>query len=272
MKTKITLYSRLCMLIFTVLVPLSLFASEFALDVPEQTRKFDLPPHKHYDQVLHEVFVDLIIIGVVAALITLYFLIAYRRKSPDSVGKGPTLSMQAMLGWLIIPSALFLADDFFLFAKAWDLNNNTRNVPANAYEIKVTGALWSWSYEYPNGVSTINELVVPVGKPILLRMTSIDVIHSHYMNKYRVTEDVVPGRISYQWFMPDELGESVVTCREYCGMMHSGMYGKINVISQNDFDRWLQEKAAAAALSQPTPVANAVTGVELKETKIGGNS
>jgi len=267
MKIIMTLFSRLCMLVFTVLVPLSLFAS----DVPEQTRKFDLPPHKHYDQVLHEVLLDLTIIGVVAALITIYFLIAYKRKSPDSVGKAPKLSMQATLGWLIIPSALFLADDFFLFAKAWDLNDNVRKVPANAYEIKVTGALWSWSYEYPNGVSTINELVVPIGKPILLRMTSIDVIHSHYLNRYRVTEDVVPGRISYQWFLPDEKGESVVTCREYCGMMHSSMYGKVNVVSQSDFDRWLQEQAAAATLSQPTPVANAVPRVEREETKKGSN-
>jgi len=215
--------------------------------VPQQTRDFDLTPHAHYDMVLHEVFVDLAIICVLFSIVIIYFLIAYRRKSADDVGKMPKLSTQAKLGWLIIPSALFMADDIFLFAKAWDLHDNYRKVPTSAYEIKVTGSLWSWSYEYPNGVTTNNELVVAVGTPVLLRMTSTDVLHSHYLNKYRVTEDVMPGRVTYQWFMPDELGESVVTCREYCGMLHSGMYGKVKVLEKNDFEGWLQQQAAKAS-------------------------
>jgi cytochrome c oxidase subunit 2 len=191
-------------------------------------------------------------------------MFAYRRKSVDQVGKQPKLSTQAMLGWLIIPSALFLADDIFLFAKAWDLHDNYRKVPANAYEIKVTGSLWSWTYEYPNGVTSSNELVVPVGGPVLLRMTSTDVIHSHYMNRYRVTEDVVPGRVTYQWFLPDEVGESVVTCREYCGMLHSGMYGKIKVVDKQEFDTWMNERVASAAghVINPSEVAVVTTLAE----------
>ena len=218
-----------------------------AQNIPRQTKDFGMTPHEHYDYVLHHVFIDLAIIGVVFTLVTLYFMFAYRRKHPDEVGSQPKLSTQAMLGWLIIPSALFLADDLYLFAKAWDLHDNYRNVPEDAYEIKVTGSLWSWSYEYPNGAVSVNELVVPVDQPVLLRMTSTDVIHSHYMNKYRVTEDVLPGRVTYQWFMPDELGESVVTCREYCGMLHSGMYGTVKVVTQSEFDGWLAQSAAKAA-------------------------
>ena len=217
----------------------------WAEDVPERVREFGMTPHDHYDLVLYEVFVDLAIIGIIFALVTLYFMFAYRRKSPDEVGRQPKLSTQAMLGWLIIPSALFLADDIFLFAKAWDLHDNYRKVPANAYEVKVTGSLWSWNYEYPNGVSIDNELVVEQGKPVLLRMTSDDVIHSHYLNRYRVTEDLMPGRVTYQWFMPDELGESVVTCREYCGLLHSNMYGTVRVLATDDFNAWMAEQVAA---------------------------
>ncbi|HHM04449.1 MAG TPA: hypothetical protein ENJ19_01740 [Gammaproteobacteria bacterium] len=218
-----------------------------AAEVPRQSRDFGITPHAHYDEVLHHVFLDLAIIGVVFTLVTLYFMFVYKRKHAEEVGTQPRLSTQAMLGWLIIPSALFLADDLYLFVKAWDLHDDYRKVPANAYEIKVTGALWSWSYEYPNGAVSANELVVPVGRPVLLRMTSKDVIHSHYLNKYRVTEDVMPGRVTYEWFMPDEIGESVVTCREYCGMMHSGMYGKVKVVSKEDFDAWLRQLSSQAS-------------------------
>lgn len=226
-------------------------------DIPTRTRDFAMAPHEHYDHVLHEIFVDLTIIGVIFLILTVYLLFAYKRKNAGDVGKQPKLSTQAMLGWLIIPSALFLADDLFLFAKAWDLHDNYRKVPKDAYEIKVTGQTWSWSYEYPNGVTTTNELVVPQGQPVLLRMTSNDVIHSHYMNKFRVTEDVVPGRVTYEWFMPNELGESVVTCREYCGMLHSGMYGTVKVVSPADFESWMaaQASAAAPAAEQPTAAA-----------------
>jgi len=222
----------------------------YAQEVPLQTRTFALTPHAHYDVVLHDLFADLIVIGVVFSAVTLYFLFAYRRRNPDDVGAQPKLSLHATLGWLIIPSMLFLADDLYLFAKAADLHDHYRTVPKDAYEIKVTAQMWSWSYQYPNGVTTTNELVVPQGKPVLLRMTSQDVIHSHFLQRYRVTEDVMPGRVTYEWFLPDQLGESVVTCREYCGTMHSGMYGKVRVVSPADFERWLSAQAA------PPPATN----------------
>lgn len=232
-----------------------------AADVPVRGREFEMTPHAHFDEVLHEVFVDLTVIGVIFTIVALWLLIAYKRKSPDENGQSPKLSSQAKIGWLIIPAALFVADDMFLFAKAWDLHDNYRKVPEQSYEIKVTGSLWSWSYEYPNGVTTQNELIVAKGTPVLLRMTSMDVVHSHYMNKYRVTEDLMPGRVTYEWFMPDEVGESVVTCREYCGVLHSGMYGKVKVVEQAEFDSWLAEQELAMKQSDEVKLGHAVPAV-----------
>ncbi|MDH5301489.1 MAG: hypothetical protein OEW58_09025 [Gammaproteobacteria bacterium] len=240
-----TMKERLTSAFYSLLLLPMLPSVANAEEVPLRQREYELTPHAHFDEVLHEVFVDLTVIGVVFTIITLYFMFAYKRKSPDETGASPVLSSQAKIGWLIIPAALFVADDMFLFAKAWDLHENYRKVPEQSYEIKVTGSLWSWSYEYPNGVTTQNELVVAKGTPVLLRMTSNDVVHSHYMQRYRVTEDLMPGRVTYQWFMPDEVGESVVTCREYCGVLHSGMYGKIRVLEQAEFDTWLSEQTVA---------------------------
>lgn len=223
--------------------------------VPEQSRQWHVPPHVQFDELMHEVFWDITILGALLAAVAAYFLFAYRRKSPDQVGKLQKLSPQAALGWMIIPVALFLADDIFLFAKGWELHKQYREVPKGAYEIKVTGAMWSWTYTYPNEVEAYGELRVPANTPILLRMSSEDVIHSHFIHQYRVTEDLMPGRVTYMWFMPDEIGEFVVTCREYCGPGHSGMYGKVIVMAKDDFDSWLSSEAAA--ITAPTSVASA---------------
>lgn len=249
---------RIVMLIIGAATPSLLFmptsgSAVQVVPVPEQSRQWDIPPHVHFDELLHEVFWDITIIGVLLALVAAYFLFAYRRKSPEETGKLPRLSPQAAMGWLIIPVALFMADDIFLFAKGWELHKQYREVPRGAYEIKVTGSMWSWTYTYPNEVEAYGELRVPVGTPILLRMSSEDVVHSHFIQKYRVTEDLMPGRVTYMWFLPDEVGEYVVTCREYCGPGHSSMYGKVMVLPREKFDAWLESEAAAI----PVPTAMA---------------
>ena len=226
--------------------------------VPEQSRQWSVPPHVQFDELLHEVFWDITIIGVLLAAMAAYFLFVYRRRSPDEVGRLQKLSPQAAMGWLIIPVALFMADDIFLFAKGWELHKQYREVPKGAYEIKVTGAMWSWTYTYPNEVETYGELKVPIGTPILLRMTSEDVVHSHFIQHFRLTEDLMPGRVTYMWFLPDKVGEYVVTCREYCGPGHSMMYGKVVVMAKSEFDAWLESEAAAIAA--PAALASAGDG------------
>lgn len=259
-----TLWSQAVVLI--TLVPTALARGE--TPVRAQRREYGMTPHEHYDKVLHEVYWDITIIGIVFAAIAVYFLIAYRRRAPGEAGRLPKLSPQAAIGWLIIPTFLFMADDFYLFAKGWELHNQYREVPKDAYEVKVTGQIWSWTYTYPNGTEAYNELRVPEGRAVLLRMTSRDVIHSHYMPHFRVTEDLMPGRVTYQWFMPDKVGEYVVTCREYCGTGHSGMYGKVIVMPRNEFETWLASVAptkpvARDAVSDKTAEASAADAAHI---------
>jgi len=204
-----------------------------------------LTPQAHWEAMWSEVMWDIIIIGAVYLLISLVILFVYKAKSEDQIGESPKLSAQAVIGWVVLPCMLFLGDDLYLYVKAYDLHNHIREVPANAQEIKVTASMWNWNYDYGNGVDTDNELRVPVGKPVVLRMTSEDVIHSHYMVQYHVTEDAMPGRVTWEWFMPDKVGETVITCREYCGTNHSKMFGKIIVMEQKDYDAWMADELAA---------------------------
>jgi len=244
MKIKSLVYWALGALLALPLVPT--LAQAFQMQIAHRDNYKGWTPHAHWDAMWSEVMWDIIIIGVVYFAVALFFLVRYRSSEENQVGKSPKLSAQAVIGWVVLPCMLFLGDDLFLFVKGFDLHNHMREVPANAQTVKVTGSMWNWNYDYGNGVDMDNELRVPVGKPVVLRMTSEDVVHSHYMNRYRVTEDVMPGRVTWQWFMPDEIGETIITCREYCGANHSAMFGKAIVLSQADYDAWMAQALADA--------------------------
>ncbi len=119
-------------------------------------------------------------------------LSGYTAKSPGQVGEAVKLSPAAAWAWVLIPVSIFMADDMLLFGKGWTLFNAERVVPQNAVEVKVTGHQWFFEFDYGNGV-TDQELVVEVGKPVVLRMTSEDVIHSFGLIQYKIKEDVVLG-------------------------------------------------------------------------------
>ncbi len=203
-------------------------------------------PAPGFDELWHTVMVDIWVMGVIFAAITIWFMFRYRRRHPDQVGDAPRMSAAQAVGWALIPAFIFMADDFYLAAKGWQLWNKFREVPADRMEVKLESGMYSWDYTYPNGVKTQNKLRVPAGKPIMLRMTSRDTIHSHYLPKYRVKEDSMPGRVTYLWFYPKEedIGDrdNLVTCTEYCGVMHSYMVGRVEVMPAVEFMRWYKQE------------------------------
>ncbi len=199
-------------------------------------------PARGWDRLWHEYLIDVGIIFTVFALLGAYFMLRYRRRSPDEVGDGPKLTPMACVAWAVIPAFVFIADDFYLAARSWQLWNVYRDVPADRLEVKLDAAMWSWTYTYPNGVEAFNELRVPAGKPIMLRMTSRDVVHSYYLPDFRVKEDSMPGRVTYLWFYPRNPGEYLATCAEFCGMMHSKMTGKVIAMPPGDFAAWYAEE------------------------------
>jgi len=204
-------------------------------------------PAAGWDRLWDEMLVDITLIGLVFAAVTAWFMYRFRRRRPDEEGDPPRLSTAAAVGWAVIPAFVFMADDFFLAAKGWELWDQYRRVPEGALEVRLDSAMWSWNYTYPNGAVTVNELRVPAGRPVVLRMTSRDVVHSHFIPDFRVKEDSMPGRITYLWFYPKEPGEHVVTCAEYCGLLHSRMAGKLIVMEPEAFERWYRAAGARAA-------------------------
>lgn len=165
----------------------------------------------------------------------IYFSIKYRRKTQND--KTPYITHNHFLEflWSFIPFVIFMV----VFAWGWWVYDKMRSFPEDAFEVHVTAKQWSWEFQYKSG-RTSNELVVPTGKPIKLIMSSVDVLHSLFIPSMRVKQDVIPGRYTALWFDPQVEGEFHIFCTEYCGRDHSGMITKMQVVSQAEFEKWLE--------------------------------
>ena len=93
--------------------------------------------------------------------------------------------------------------------------------PANADEIYVVGKQWMWKLQHADGRREINELHLPIGRPVKLVMTSQDVIHDFFVPAFRTKQDVLPGRYTTMWFTPTKPGKYHLFCAQYCGTDHS---------------------------------------------------
>jgi cytochrome c oxidase subunit II len=214
--------------------------------IPAMAEGTVVNPTKLWEETWTEFRYDLLTIGTVLGLAAIYMFIRYTARSPGQVGEPVKLSPAAAWAWVLIPATLMMTDDMLLFGKGWTLFNVERVVPQNAVEVKVTGHQWFFEFDYGNGV-TDQELVVEVGKPVVLRMTSEDVIHSFGLTEYRIKEDVVPGRITYMWFYPDAPKETHVNCMEYCGTGHAQMAASVRALPKAEFDQWVGKHKSASA-------------------------
>ncbi len=98
----------------------------------------------------------------------------------------------------------------------------------------------------PNGkddFQTLNDVRVPINKPVIMYVSSKDVIHSLKIISMRVCQDAIPGLRIPVWFTPTEIGRYQINCAQLCGPGHSVMTGGyLTVLSQEDYDKWLQSQ------------------------------
>jgi len=176
----------------------------------------------------------ILLAGITVAII--YFAWKYRRKSDDDVTPVITHNNKLEITWSVIPLILVM----IVFGWGFTGYMNLATAPDDAYEIRVVGKSWLWEFHYENGTTSVNEMNVPVDRPVKLVMSSDDVIHSFFVPDFRVKRDVLPNRYSTLWFEATEVGESIIFCTEYCGTQHSNMDAVVNIMPQVEFDEWLE--------------------------------
>ncbi len=157
--------------------------------------------------------------------------------------------------------------------------NQFVTVPAEAAQIEVVGQQWLWSFRLPGkdgrlGKSDVrligsgnalgldkndengrDDLIIegeplhlPVGKPVKMLLRSIDVVHDFYVPQFRAKMDMVPGLVTYFWFIPTRPGTYEILCAELCGVGHARMRGTVIVEEESAYQAWLQQQNTFAEL------------------------
>jgi cytochrome c oxidase subunit 2 len=155
--------------------------------------------------------------------------------------------------------------------------NQFVTVPEDAAELEVLGQQWQWSYRLPgadgklgiveirnvtpenplgldpadpNGQDDViiegDDLHLPLDRPVKVLLRSVDVLHDFYVPEFRAKMDLVPGMVTYVWFVPTRTGAFEILCAELCGTGHSYMRGRVVVDEEADYQAWLQQQRTFA--------------------------
>jgi cytochrome c oxidase subunit 2 len=168
----------------------------------------------------------------------------------------------------VISSAIFFGIDGTLLYNAFiDIHSDFYAYPTAAEApliVEVMAQQWAWNFRYtgpdgkfntPDDIVTLNEMHIPVGKPVLIRLQSKDVIHSFYLPNFRTKQDAVPGANTRLWFQAKQPGTFDIGCAQHCGANHYKMRGALIVDTPEAYARWEKGEVAEAMLRwDPTDV------------------
>jgi cytochrome c oxidase subunit II len=205
-----------------------------------------------------------------------YVLARFRRganPTADYQGAHGKLSKGLEIGIVVIEMILLV----FYAIPAWATRVADMPTENEAVVIRVVAEQFAWNIHYPgpdgkfgkteaakvaadnpvgldradpaakDDIVTINQMSIPVDKPILVHLSSKDVIHSFGLFEMRVKQDAIPGMSIPVWFIPNRVGDYEIACSQLCGLGHYRMRGFVSVKTQADFDAFLAEEARARA-------------------------
>lgn len=182
---------------------------------------------------------SLVLLGLLVAMV--YFLFRYsRKKNPHPTNIEGNIPLE--VAWTVIPLILFMG----MFYMGWEGYSRMSTIPDDAVPIAVTARMWTWTFQYPNGLQT-DTLFVPVRQAVKLTLTSMDVNHSMYIPAFRIKKDVIPNRTNVMWFSTPEPKSYDIACAEYCGLRHAYMYTKVVAMTPEAFDQWYRDRSAKNA-------------------------
>ncbi|MBI2866223.1 MAG: cytochrome c oxidase subunit II [Chloroflexi bacterium] len=180
------------------------------------------------------------IIFVLVMVILLYSVLAFRRR-PGDMEDGPPLEGHAGLEtvWTLVPLAIVVILAVYGGIVLKDIIGPP---PGEELVVRVDSFQWGWRFEYPQHGVISPVLRLPVDRPVLLELTSRDVVHSFWVPEFRVKQDAVPGMTTHLRITPTLIGEYRLYCAELCGLAHWAMQAPVSVLDQADFQRWVAEQ------------------------------
>ncbi|MCH7705846.1 MAG: cytochrome c oxidase subunit II [Chloroflexi bacterium] len=181
-----------------------------------------------------------VFVAVEGALV--YAMVKFRRRPGQGIPKQTHGNDRLEIAWTIAPTLILAAIAVPTIITIFDTANPP---PGEILEVTVTGHQWWFEFEYPElGISTANELHVPVGMTVNLSLESDDVIHSFWVPKLFGKTDLIPGNTNPMWFAADEAGEYYGQCAEFCGTAHAHMRFRVIAEDEASFNEWVANQQA----------------------------
>jgi cytochrome c oxidase subunit 2 len=194
----------------------------------------------------HEVRLTMVVFTLLSApvlalvwAIGAYSLIAWRSGSKEPPAEdGPPIRSNGPVEvvWMVVSSVLVL---FLLVWGLAELSAVDASAAPGAMVVDVTGQQWVWSFSYPGQQVDSEQLVLPVGKPVVFEVTSEDVVHGFWIPNFGLKIDANPGETTQASTTPTRMGTFPIRCSELCGLYHAYMNTQVKVVSQSDFDAWV---------------------------------
>lgn len=182
-------------------------------------------------------FIAASFILIIVTFLTFLFLFRYKAKPGDAIPPKVYRSRKAEVAIIGIPLLLVC----FFFFKSCRLMSDLLPEEGNAApEVLITAHQWWWEAYYPeSGASTANEIHLPVGRTILLRFTSADVIHDWWVPQLGNKMDILPGAQTHLWLHINEPGYYEGACSEFCGKQHAWMRIRVYADDEQHYRQWL---------------------------------
>ncbi len=223
-----------------------------------------IDPHTDFADTIHSLYVQVfwwtMVILVVVWAVLAYVVIRFRENESRPAPRQTHGHLGLEIAWTVAPALIVVAIAIPTIRAVFE----TQAEPEGAMQIEVIGHRYWWEVRYPDsGVTTANEIHVPAGRPVSLRLSSADVIHSFWVPQLggkrdlnpirRVGEDRERRGYNYLHFTARDPGVYLGQCAEFCGEAHSLMRMRVVVESEADFNAWLADwqQPSATALAPP---------------------
>jgi cytochrome c oxidase subunit 2 len=178
-----------------------------------------------------------VLVFVLVEGVLVYAIFRFRGKPEDAEPHQIHGNTTVEIIWTVIP-ALILAAIAVPTVRAIFQTNATPK--KDALTIEVVGHQWWWEFRYPEyNLTTANELHVPLGRTVSLRMGSADVIHSFWVPQFAAKRDVFANRETRMWFKAEADGDYPGECAEFCGIQHARMGYRIRAQKPDEFRSWV---------------------------------
>jgi len=208
--------------------------------------------------IFHSLFFWSALVFVLVEAALIWVMWRYRRREgtgePRHVHGNTTLE----IAWTLIPAIILIVIAVPTVRAIF--RTQAKAVPG-ALQVQVIGHQWWWEFKYPQyGITTANELYLPIGRTVNFELHSADVIHSFWIPRLGGKRDLIANHTNYLWFTPDSVSENAFngSCNEYCGASHANMRFRAFTVTPAEFEQWTVHQKSPAVFGA-APAAGATT-------------